>query len=181
MTTNPRLAELAARLDATHAELHAAVAALPAEARDRRVAEDRWSAAEVVDHLLRVETGVVKLMHRLVAAAREQGVGPETGTAPVPGTASFAVLADRSRRIPAPEFVMARPDATMASALPAFDAARGALLEAVRAGDDLALGAVRWTHPVLGELDTYQWLLFVAEHEARHTAQIRDLANDLPQ
>jgi hypothetical protein len=31
-------------------------------------------------------------------------------------------------------------------------------------------------HPVLGPIDLYQWILFVAVHEARHTAQIREIA-----
>ena len=53
------------------------------------------------------------------------------------------------------------------------------LLGAVREGeapaepDGLALGEIRHTHLRFGELDLYQWILFVAEHEKRHVAQLR--------
>ena len=50
---------------------------------------------------------------------------------------------------------------------------------AIESGDGLALGAIRHTHLRFGELDLYQWILFVAEHEARHTAQVREVARQL--
>jgi hypothetical protein len=37
------------------------------------------------------------------------------------------------------------------------------------------LGELTQKHPVLGTLNLYQWVLFVAAHEARHTAQIREI------
>jgi hypothetical protein len=31
---------------------------------------------------------------------------------------------------------------------------------------------------VLGEINLYQWILFVGSHEVRHTAQVREIADD---
>jgi hypothetical protein len=53
---------------------------------------------------------------------------------------------------------------------------RRRLRDGVIAADGLALGTVQIPHPRLGTLDIYQWLLFVAAHEARHTAQVREAA-----
>jgi uncharacterized damage-inducible protein DinB len=50
---------------------------------------------------------------------------------------------------------------------------------AVESANGLALGEIRHTHPRLGELDLYQWILAVAEHEKRHTTQVRDVATQL--
>ncbi|MEA2712972.1 MAG: hypothetical protein QOK27_933, partial [Gemmatimonadales bacterium] len=38
-----------------------------------------------------------------------------------------------------------------------------------------ALGGLTFSHPLLGSLDLYQWILFVGQHEARHAAQIAEL------
>ena len=43
---------------------------------------------------------------------------------------------------------------------------------AVATADGLALGNIKHNHPLLGELDLYEWLVFLGEHEARHKKQI---------
>ena len=48
--------------------------------------------------------------------------------------------------------------------------------DAIRAADGLALGSIHQTHARLGELDLYGWILFVAEHEARHAQQAAEIA-----
>jgi len=35
------------------------------------------------------------------------------------------------------------------------------------------------SHPVLGPINMYQWVLFNGSHEARHTLQIREIAAQL--
>jgi hypothetical protein len=45
--------------------------------------------------------------------------------------------------------------------------------------DGLALGRVTRAHPTLGPLNRYQWVLFVGQHEARHAAQLQDIARQL--
>jgi hypothetical protein len=56
---------------------------------------------------------------------------------------------------------------------------RAELLAVLHDGDGLALGQVRATHQLFGEIDLYQWTLFVALHEARHARQLRELAGTL--
>jgi hypothetical protein len=41
--------------------------------------------------------------------------------------------------------------------------------------DGVALSDVSAPHPALGPLNGYQWFLFLAAHEGRHTAQIREI------
>ena len=40
-------------------------------------------------------------------------------------------------------------------------------------------GTLRAAHPLLGEMDLHQWILFAAKHELRHAAQLRELAKHL--
>jgi hypothetical protein len=37
---------------------------------------------------------------------------------------------------------------------------------------DVDLSAIKRPHPVLHDLDMYQWALFVAQHEERHRRQM---------
>lgn len=36
-------------------------------------------------------------------------------------------------------------------------------------------------HPLLGELDLYQWLIFVGQHEGRHKKQIERTLKSIPE
>ncbi len=45
--------------------------------------------------------------------------------------------------------------------------------------DGLSLGEIKHTHPVLGELDLYQWLIFLGQHESRHKKQIERTLNSI--
>ena len=57
----------------------------------------------------------------------------------------------------------------------AFEALRRTredLRAAIRAANGLALSEIRYRHPLLGDLDVYQWILSVGQHEARHVVQI---------
>lgn len=53
------------------------------------------------------------------------------------------------------------------------------MCDLVREYDGLALGSVTAPHPVLGEIDVYQWLLFLGAHEGRHADQVREIGEAL--
>jgi hypothetical protein len=61
----------------------------------------------------------------------------------------------------------------------AIERAGTALREAVTAADGLALGGVSWPHPRFGPLTAYHWIALCGAHEARHAAQICEIADTL--
>ena len=85
----------------------------------------------------------------------------------------------RSLRVTAPDETRPISDSDAASAWAALEQSRQALRAAVISGDGLALSEVKHPHPVLGEINLYQWILFVGSHEVRHTAQVREIADQL--
>ena len=167
-------------LAAERAALAAAVARVPAELRSRSLAPGQWSIVDVVEHLTRVETGIARLLAK-------RGRPGESG--PVPEGKSFADLRltpeliahlrDRAHRIEAPERVRPSGAANPATAWEALEAARGELLRAFAAADPDALDAVVHEHAVLGPLVLRDWVTFVAHHEARHCAQVAEIADAL--
>ncbi|MEO7454936.1 MAG: DinB family protein [Gemmatimonadaceae bacterium] len=177
---HPRLAELLAYLDAQRARVVGAASDLPPERWGVRPAPDRWSVAEVYWHLQRVEQGVAKLIRKRATEAREQGIPAEQETSSALGALDHARLADRSWVMFAPPQVS--PPAEIPSAemvQQQLEESRQMLRAAVAEADGLALGSVRHPHPLLGEIDLYQWILFVGQHEGRHAVQIEEAAKAL--
>jgi hypothetical protein len=145
----------------------------------QRPADDKWSVAEVLDHLQMVESGVARLIAKRVTKARDGGLGKEESTESVLGSIDFMGDTLDNAPIQAPEQVRPRADADPESALAALAASRNSLREAATLADGLALGEIKHTHAVLGELDLYQWIVFLGRHEARHTRQIERTLNSL--
>ena len=176
---HPRITELVTLLDAEREALLAAVERVPADRRDVRPAEHAWSVAELLEHLHRVEKGIARLLEKRVAEARAAGLGPETETSSLIGTLDPALVSDRSLRRVAPAMVEPRGEMTAAAALDALLESRTALRAALLGANGLALSALRQVHLVLGDVDLYQWVLFVAYHERRHVPQMREIGEQL--
>ncbi|MCU1265279.1 MAG: DinB-like domain protein [Acidobacteria bacterium] len=173
---HPRTQEVIEYLDTTRSDLSSAVAGVSSDRRDERPAPERWSVAEVLEHLAIIEGRVTQLISGKLAAAKAAGLGNETETSPVLDTIDRARILDRSRRATAPDMVKPRSEQDAAAAWLALQQNRAELRATVLANDGLALGEVTHEHPVLGMINLYQWLIFVGAHEARHTAQIREIA-----
>ena len=170
------LLEVFARLDAQRAALRAAVERVPAARRRERPGPDRWSAAEVLEHLSLVEARFTEWVAKAIASARETGLGVEHAErVPLPAQIE-AVQSDRTRpRVAPPPLV---PGGTLddSAAWAAVESARERFRKTVTAADGLALSGVTFAHPAFGSMNVYQWVEFVALHEARHTAQINEIA-----
>lgn len=174
-----RIQEVLTCLDDELARLRESVEAVPAVTRDRRPAPDRWSVAEVIEHLALVETSVLKACERQLAEARAAGLGAEEDSAPVRPLLPPERIASRERRITAPERVLPRGATTAAAAWADLEAVRARFRAFVVSCDGLALGDITFPHPALGPLSMYQWFLFTAGHCARHAAQIREIHQQL--
>ncbi len=174
-----RLEEVLNYLDAERSALREAVESVPTELRNQQPGPDRWSVAQVLQHLVIIEKRIGMGMSKWVADAKAAGAGPEVETSSVLNSLDLALIADRSRRRNAPEEVRPNGDLDAASAWTALEQTRAALRAAVLPADGLALGGVIQPHPVLGPINLYQWLLFVGSHETRHTGQVREIAAEL--
>ena len=171
---HPHTDELLRHLDANRVVLRAAVDVVPVAARETRPTPDRWSVAEILEHLVRVEEQLTRFLGAKLgehAATLE----PATDTASILGRLDHRLIVDRRRQITAGERVLPKGEMNSATALAALEAARVKLRELVMSYDGLAIDAVAHPHPVLGVIDAYQWFLFIGSHEARHADQIVEI------
>ena len=162
-------------------ELLHSFAGVSAEKLSRRANPSGWSVAEILEHLRMVESGVARIITKRVAKAREEGLGEETSTSSVmPSFAPHAAKLDAGT-LQSPALVQPRTDINFTEALAGLESSREALRAAVVSANGLAIGDIKHTHIVLGELDLYQWLIFVGHHEARHRKQIERTLKSLAQ
>ena len=170
---HPRIREVSEYLDAQRAVLRETFEAVPPEDRDRPPAPGGWSAAGVIEHLAILEQRIATLLAGKIAAARADGLPPETSSDPVLPTINVAAVLDRSRRVETPS-IGAPTGLSAEAAWAALERSRLSLREALHAGDGFALGTITHPHPLFGPLSAYQWFAFMGAHEARHAAQIRE-------
>ena len=173
---HPRIEELIEFLAQHRRRVHEAVASVPAELRERKPAPDRWSVAEVIEHLAMIEQRVAALLTKRVTGARASGVGPDPDTSSV--VASYVdadAVIDRAMKIVAPEAV--RPTGTVdaSAGTQALVLSRAAMVTALQNANGVALGDLMQTHPALGPLNMYHFIVALGLHDQRHAAQIREI------
>ena len=170
--------EILARLTAERDALVARLAKIPVALQNERPAPERWSIAEVLEHLVRIETGLTKLF-----MIKGQAPPPDDVPAPAAEASSTPALGrrirDRSQRIEAPERVRPAGSLSADSALTQLQAARAGLLSAFASANADALDRVTHPHPVFGPLTLRSWMALTSDHEARHAAQIGEIAEQL--
>jgi hypothetical protein len=135
-------------------------------------APDRWSAAEVVEHLALIEDvvhGILGNIEKAPAAASDRDVKQTDAMI-------LARVPDRSTKFQAPEGAQPTGHWTPDGALQHFLTTRGEVEAILRSTPDLRGHIVN--HPVFGPMDGYQWVLAVAAHSERHTKQILEVKSD---
>jgi hypothetical protein len=75
-------------------------------------------------------------------------------------------------KLEAPEMVRPDEDIPIEISVDSLRQSRERIREAILSSSDLDLSTVKRPHRVLGELDMYKWVEFVAQHEERHRKQI---------
>ena len=131
-------------------------------------APDRWSIAEVLEHVVIVE-GRVQSVVRSMPEAPEPPAG--WNHALIDQTIAIDIP-DHSLRYTAPDVVCPSGQLSGPELLQGFLDARHQTMQLLTAP---ALRGRVLPHPIRGLWDGYHWLLAAAAHSARHTSQILEL------
>jgi len=176
-----RLAEAMGYVEEKRTELLRSFSDVSGDRLCRRATDDGWSVAEILEHLRMVEAGVARLITKRVGQAREAGLGDEKSTDPVLPTFDQHAAQLETAVMQSPATVTPRANVDISEAVEGLESSREALRAAAVSADGLAIGEIKHTHPVLGELDLYQWLIFVGQHEGRHKKQIERTLKSIPE
>lgn len=176
-----RLAEAMDYVEEKRKELLQSFAGVSRERLAAHSAPDEWSVAEILEHLRLVESGIARLITKRAGQARAQGLGEEKSTASVMPTFAPFSTALEAQIMQSPLPVQPRSDVDIKEALEGLADSREALRAAAVSANGLSIGEIKHTHPFLGELDLYQWLIFIGQHETRHKKQIERTLNSIPE
>jgi len=136
-----------------------------------KAAPDRWSIAEVAEHIAISETTILRIVTDQIMKGPAVPRNPDA----VPDEKLLGWLLDRTSKFQAPE--MLKPThrwATRDALTKDFLAAREKTSTYVKTTTDDLHGHAG-AHPVFKMLDGYQWVLLLSGHSARHTAQIEEV------
>jgi DinB superfamily len=135
-------------------------------------APDRWSVAEVVEHMALIEAAVENILLKIDAAPAGT---PERDVKQIDAMILLKVP-DRSQKVQAPPQALPTGRWSPQDALNHFQTSCTQIADILESKSDLRAHIV--DHPVLGPLDGYQWILAVAAHNERHTKQILEVKAD---
>lgn len=133
---------------------------------------EKWTIANLVEHIAIVEEGMTKISAKLLRQAREAGLNFGGKVNLSENFAKKAVEA-QTLKFEAPERVHPTGKLTATESLAKMKENRQKL-EELRPLFETADGAsFKFLHPFMGELSAHEWLTLIGEHEARHIEQIK--------
>ena len=167
-------AKAVAYLQKTEAGVVDAAKGLSAAQLNFKSAPDRWSVAEVLEHIASAEDFLMSMVHEKVMTSPARPEGDDVAAI---DALVLKAIPDRTQKIQAPEPL--KPNNRYGSpkdSLAHFEASRAQTIAFLNNSKDLRDHAV--DSPLGKKLDGYQWILFVAAHSERHTKQMLEVKAD---
>ncbi len=165
-------------LEKTRDELIAATKGLSTEQWNFKAGTNRWSIAEIVEHLASTEEMLLQRVQNEVMNAPARAEGED-----VKALDEFVrtAIVDRSRKSQAPEPLVPKGRyGSPSDALQQFKANREKTLDYLKKTPGLRDHAA--DSPLGKKLDGYQWLIFNSAHTERHLRQLDEVkaSTDFP-
>ena len=161
------------QLESSRKAMLASIQGLTPEQWAFKPAPNIWSVKECAEHIILAEDFLFNAVQQILkspAVPRPEGSNEEADHTIV------ARVQDRSQKATAPEPITPTGKfATPEDAAREFTARREKTVAYVKTTDDPLRAHVGATPG--GKMDAYQFLLLLASHSARHTAQIREVEN----
>ncbi len=166
--------------DRARTRLFQSVEHLAAAVETSRPAPDKWSVAEILEHVSLVESNVLRLLQSVLRKAEAAGAGvrPEGEPFAAVSIKEFVEQA-ATEKYKAPETAVPSGSSTIADSLARLDEARATLDSLRPLVERLDCTRMRYPHPAFGPLDLYQWLAFIGVHQSRHRRQIEAVKETL--
>jgi len=162
-------------LHATRKQVLDAVANLSPEQWNFKQAPDRWSIAEVAEHITVTEAGLFHLVERMLKEPPPDGLATESQGK---DARVQKEMTDRTRRFRAPgEVAPTGRFAGRAEFEAAFKSRRDETIRYLQTTPDDLRGHGS-KHGLFGVIDAYQWLLIIGSHTERHLLQIDEVKRD---
>jgi hypothetical protein len=141
-------------------------------------ADDQWSIREIFHHIWLVEGLTARLMANMLKQATENNLPQE---ADPDGSVLNSLTAHAEKlgnKFQAPERVVPIDALPLADSIVKMGETRAKLLAPLEQLCKYDVTEMVFPHPALGPINSYQWMLVMGGHEARHRRQIDRIKGD---
>ncbi|MBA2495113.1 MAG: DinB family protein [Acidobacteria bacterium] len=135
---------------------------------------EKWSIAQLVEHISIVEEGMAKISAKLLTQAQATGKKSD-GRANLTENFVTKAIEARSQKFEAPDMVRPSGKQTIAESLAKMEENRKRLKELRPLFESVECSDFKFPHPFMGELNASEWLALIGGHEARHLRQIESI------
>jgi hypothetical protein len=168
--TAPERTELIDRLQKTEQELMQLVSGVSDAQWAFKPAPERWSIAEVVEHIVLAEA----LLFDTAVTSLDRQADRAWEATLVKTDLLRKALPNRSRRVDAPAAIRPQQAMSRADVMARYAEQRKRALAYAR-DSDRPVKAHTAPNPFFGDLNAYQWLLYIPLHNERHNQQIAEV------
>ena len=170
--------EVYAANDAIRDKFKQVVRSLPADKLHARPEGEKWSIAEIIEHVSMVNDGVVRICGKLLSKAEADG-RLSNGTFSISNEFIESATGSIDVKLEAPEIVHPVGGASVEDSFGKLDTNHAAL-SALREKFEKFDGCdPKFPHPYFGNLSAQEWLTLSGGHELRHLRQIKRVIEKL--
>jgi hypothetical protein len=170
--------EIFAENDRIHERLGSVLAVVSDETAGTLADGEKWTIAQLVEHIATVDEGVSKICSKLLSQAREAGMSA-SGTVSVSENFKTGWAELEQRKVEAPERVQPTGNIPINESLARMEENCRRLKEIQPLFETYDGDTAKFPHPFLGEMSAIEWLIMKGGHEARHTRQIERILERL--
>jgi uncharacterized damage-inducible protein DinB len=166
---------------AKNAEIHAKtkqlVAALTDEQKTSLPEGEKWTIAEIVEHIAIVQDGMTRISAKLLNQAKAAG---KTSDGSARLSQNFAAKAVEAQKLKfeAPDRVRPTGNQSIEESLKKMEETHRTLEDLRPLFESIECSDFKFPHPFMGDLTAHEWLALIGGHEARHLQQIENMLNE---
>lgn len=160
--------------EAVRAKLKALVESLTSEQSSALPEGEKWSIAQIVEHIALVEDGMIRICRKLLREAESTGKHFQ-GTVQISDGFLEKGMELARTKLEAPDFVKPAGGKSITESLTTMDANLSSLRELRPLFESFDGHEFKFPHPFFGDTSTHEWLALKGGHEARHIRQIKRL------
>jgi len=130
--------------------------------------ENEWTIAEIAEHVGIVNGGMLRITHKLLKQAEAEGKA-----APADLSLDFTFPSGTPpQKFQAPDAVCPKGGVGIPEALAGIQTTLNGFTEIRSRLEAVDLSEQKFTHPALGPISAYRWMILLGEHQELHRRQI---------
>lgn len=168
------IADIYAANDSIRDRLNELLAELPDEKANTLVDGEKWTVAQIVEHLSMVEEGMSKICAKLLSKAKSDNA-MASGSINLSSNFFKKSAEIAAIKVEAPEFVRPSGGRTLPESITKMQENRQRLAEIRPLFETYDGDTRKFPHPFFGDISAVEWLVLLGGHEARHINQIKGI------